>query len=197
MGVEGSGRGVVHTDAGGYADGSTCILGPLRYAIDDRLAIGEHTEGMVLRLLARGQCGASSGTIGHAVRTRVGRNQCRLGEGGEEEGRGADAAFEGGHIGFRTVDLVDSHAVADEIEHILGASSGEGGEGDEEKGRCEQDSFHKICLAAALRPGFKIQRKPAASWFQRSLRLLARWSWRLFEGFGGYERILEDDMRGY
>ena len=101
----------------------------------------------------------------------------------------ADAAFEGGHIGFRTIDLVDSHAVADEIEHVLGASSGEGGEGDEEKGRCEQDSFHKICLAAALRPGFKIQRKPAASWFQRSLWLLARWSWRLFEDFGGYERI--------
>ena len=130
MGVEGSGRGVVHTDAGGYADSGACILGPLRYAIDDRLAIGEHTEGMVLRFLASGQRGTCCGTVGHAVCSRVGCYQRCLWEGGEEEGLYADAAFEGCHVGFGAVDLVDTHTVADEVEHVLGASCGEGGEGD-------------------------------------------------------------------
>ena len=139
MGIEGGRCGVVHAHAGRHAHGSSGLLCPHRDAVYRRLQVGQHAQRAVFRFVRSGQCRAGRGRVGHAVGGRVGGDEGRVGELREAERCDADAAFECGQIGFGAVYLVGPHAVADEVEDILGPAFGhcpEGNDQQQEGGEC-------------------------------------------------------------
>ena len=130
VGVESCRRGVVDGNARGYAHCRSVLLGTDGHAVNRCCEVGQQAERTVLRLMSRCQRRACCGGVGHAVCARVGRDERRGGKVSEAQRRSADAPFEGREIGFRAVYLVDAHAVADEIKHILGLALRETGQGD-------------------------------------------------------------------
>ena len=124
VGIKGSGRGVIHRHARGNAHTGPGGFGPHGDAHDGRGEVGQKTQSAVFSFVARGQGGARSGRVGHAVGGREGINQTGIRKVGKGEWRDADASLKGCQIGLGEVDLVDAHTVADEIEHIFGLASG-------------------------------------------------------------------------
>ena len=130
VGVESCRRGVVDGNARGYAHCRSVLLGTDGHAVNRCCEVGQQAERTVLCLMSRCQRRACCGGVGHAVCARVGRDERRGGKISEAQRRDANAPFEGCEIGFRAVYLVDAHAVADEIKHILGLALREAGQGD-------------------------------------------------------------------
>lgn len=64
--------------------------------------------------------------IGHAVRGGIGGDKSGIRKLRETDGLHTDTSLKGCKIGLRAVHLVDTHTVANEIEHILGAAFGHG-----------------------------------------------------------------------
>ena len=128
VGIESGRSGMVHTHAGAHADGGSGLLGPHGDAVDACGLVGEKAERAVFRLVARGQGRAGGSGVGHAVGAGIGGDKCGIGKLREADGLDADAAFECGQIGLGAVHLVDTHAVANEVEHILGTAFGHNGQ---------------------------------------------------------------------
>ena len=124
--IEGSGCGVVDADACRDADGGACFACPVSNAGDRGRQVLQYAQGAVLCLVAAGKGCAACCRVGHAVRGTLCVDEADVGEAGEAEFLDADAAFQGAEVGLGGIDLVDAHAVADEVEHVLGLALGKG-----------------------------------------------------------------------
>ena len=97
---------MVYTHAGGDAHRGAGFFGPHGDGGDGRDAVGEHADGVVIRLATGGQGGAAGGRVGDAVAVALGVDERDVGEAREGEGFDAAAPFDGGEIGLGGVDLV-------------------------------------------------------------------------------------------
>ena len=117
--IEGRRCGMVNAHARTYAHSASVVLGPGGNAVGFRQVLG-NPQGPVLGFLAGRQGRTCSGRVGHSVGSRVSGSDGRIGELGKAERGNSNLAFQFREIHFCTLHLVDSHSVADEVEHILG-----------------------------------------------------------------------------
>ena len=119
MAVERCRGGVCDGHRGGNAHGLAGLLGPGRDAADGCLQILQHADGAVLRLVSCGERRAAGSGVSDAVCGRVRVHHSHHRQAGHQDGLKADAPLQGSEIGLGDVDLVHTHSVADEVEHIL------------------------------------------------------------------------------
>ena len=139
--IEGSGCGVVYADTRRDADGCTGLAGPVSNAGDGGRQVLQYAQGAVLCLVAAGKGSAACGRVGHAVCGALCVDESHIGEAGEAEFLDADAAFQGTEVSLGSIDLVDAHAVANEVEHILGLAFSKGSESNRQNAQERKESF--------------------------------------------------------
>ena len=110
---------MVDSHAGGDAYRHSCLLCPFGNGGDGSDAVGAQTQTSVVCLASCGKCGTSGCGVRDAVAGTVRGGVGGVGETGKTQLSDADAAFEGSKIGFGSVYLIKSHAVADEVEYVF------------------------------------------------------------------------------
>ena len=119
MTVEAGWGGVCDGYVRGHAHSSTGFLRPHSNAGAGCLQVFQHADGSVLGLLAASQRSSAGSRVCHAVGGGVGVHQAHHGEAGHQNRLEANLALQGCQIGLSDVDLVDAHAVTNEVEYIL------------------------------------------------------------------------------
>ena len=118
---------MVYAYACSYSHGSTCVVSPVGKACYGGCQVSKHAEGTILCLVACSKSCTSCGRVGDAVACALGVYEGGVGERGEAKLVDAYASLHCCEIGLGTVYLVYAHAVANEIENILGLVLGHDG----------------------------------------------------------------------
>ena len=118
MGIECGGSSMVYTDAGSYPNFLTGLFGSLGHTLKHTLVI-VHTNGAVVGLCTGSQGCSGSRRVSHRVGGRKGSCHAGNRERSEQQRLYTDAPFLFGQIHFRTVHLVHTHSITDEIKHVL------------------------------------------------------------------------------
>ena len=149
VGKETGRGGVVDADAGRYTGAHPLLFGSYGDTADGFGAFGIHPDGADGGLLAGGQGVAAGGRVGHTAVGAPRGGEPYGGELGEVQGREADVvALFRGEAGFGQRECVVAHAVADEVEDVLGTVSGLCCDADAEQ-QDEKQFFHG-CLNFAV-----------------------------------------------
>ena len=119
MGIESSRSGVVNADTRRHTHLASCLLSFFGHTLQCLLFF-VHTDGTIIGLAAGGQSRTGCRRVCHRIGDGERGSHRGNGEGGEEQGLSSDTSLHLSAIHLGGVHLVDTHAVADEVEHILG-----------------------------------------------------------------------------
>ena len=109
---------MVHTDTGSYTDFLPSFLSFFGNRLNHILLV-VHTDGTIIRLHSGSQCSSGSGRVRNRISGRESSGNTYSRKLSEQQRRHANASFLFSQVHFRTVHLVYSHSITDEIEYIL------------------------------------------------------------------------------